>query len=241
MEDLLQIKGLWKSYGETLAVADLSLSIKAGKIHGLLGPNGAGKTTVVKCIVGLLKPDKGEILVNGIEVTSSESYKSLIGYLPEDPALPEYLTVEEFLGYLARLRSVKPQEAKLRVGELMEIFNLTRLKHEFIGSLSKGLRQRVAVASAFIHKPKILILDEPFLGLDPEGQLKVKSMVKEVVKRGGAALISTHMLDTAERFCDTVTIIYMGREIISGDIESIKQAVDANSLEEAFIKLINRR
>ena len=241
MEDLLQIKGLWKSYGETLAVADLSLSIKAGKIHGLLGPNGAGKTTVVKCIVGLLKPDKGEILVNGIEVTSSESYKSLIGYLPEDPALPEYLTVEEFLGYLARLRSVKPQEAKLRVGELMEIFNLTRLKHEFIGSLSKGLRQRVAVASAFIHKPKILILDEPFLGLDPEGQLKVKSMVKEVVKRGGAALISTHMLDTAERFCDTVTIIYIGREVISGDIESIKQAVDANSLEEAFIKLINRR
>lgn len=241
MEDLLQIRGLWKSYGETLAVADLSLSIKAGKIHGLLGPNGAGKTTVVKCIVGLLKPDKGEILVNGIEVTSSESYKSLIGYLPEDPALPEYLTVEEFLGYLARLRSVKPQEAKLRVGELMEIFNLTRLKHEFIGSLSKGLRQRVAVASAFIHKPKILILDEPFLGLDPEGQLKVKSMVKEVVKRGGAALISTHMLDTAERFCDTVTIIYMGREVISGDIESIKQVVDANSLEEAFIKLINRR
>ncbi|RLE71173.1 MAG: hypothetical protein DRJ45_04175, partial [Thermoprotei archaeon] len=126
MEDLLQIKGLWRSYGGTLAVADLSLSIKAGKIHGLLGPNGAGKTTVVKCIVGLLKPDKGEILVNGIEVTSSESYKSLIGYLPEDPALPEYLTVEEFLGYLARLRSVKPQEAKLRVGELMEIFNLTR-------------------------------------------------------------------------------------------------------------------
>ena len=241
MEDLLQIKGLWKSYGETLAVADFSLSIKAGKIHGLLGPNGAGKTTVVKCIVGLLKPDKGEILVNGIEVTSSESYKSLIGYLPEDPALPEYLTVEEFLGYLARLRSVKPQEAKLRVGELMEIFNLTRLKHEFIGSLSKGLRQRVAVASAFIHKPKILILDEPFLGLDPEGQLKVKSMVKEVVKRGGAALISTHMLDTAERFCDTVTIIYMGREVISGDIESIKRVVDANSLEEAFIKLINRR
>jgi len=238
VEDLLQIRGLWKSYGETLAVADLSLSIKAGKIHGLLGPNGAGKTTVVKCIVGLLKPDKGEILVNGIEVTSSESYKSLIGYLPEDPALPEYLTVEEFLGYLARLRSVKPQEAKLRVGELMEIFNLTRLKHEFIGSLSKGLRQRVAVASAFIHKPKILILDEPFLGLDPEGQLKVKSMVKEVVKRGGAALISTHMLDTAERFCDTVTIIYMGREVISGDIESIKQVVDANSLEEAFI---NRR
>ena len=241
MEDLLQIKGLWKSYGGTLAVADLSLSIKAGKIHGLLGPNGAGKTTVVKCIVGLLKPDKGEILVNGVEITSSESYKSLIGYLPEDPALPEYLTVEEFLGYLARLRSVKPQEAKLRVGELMEIFNLTRLKHEFIGSLSKGLRQRVAVASAFIHKPKILILDEPFLGLDPEGQLKVKSMVKEVVKRGGAALISTHMLDTAERFCDTVTIIYMGREVISGDIESIKQVVDANSLEEAFIKLINRR
>ena len=241
MEDLLQIKGLWKSYGGTLAVADLSLSIKAGKIHGLLGPNGAGKTTVVKCIVGLLKPDKGEILVNGVEITSSESYKSLIGYLPEDPALPEYLTVEEFLGYLARLRSVKPQEAKLRVGELMEIFSLTRLKHEFIGSLSKGLRQRVAVASAFIHKPKILILDEPFLGLDPEGQLKVKSMVKDIVKRGGAALISTHMLDTAERFCDTVTIIYMGREIVSGDVESIKQVVDANSLEEAFIKLINRR
>jgi len=241
VEDLVRIRGLWKSYGETLAVADLSLSIRVGEIHGLLGPNGAGKTTVVKCIVGLLKPDKGQIVVNGVEITSSESYKSLIGYLPEDPALPEYLTVEEFLGYLARLRSVKPQEAKLRIDELMEIFNLARFKREFIGSLSKGLRQRVAVASAFIHKPKILILDEPFLGLDPEGQLKVKSMVKEIVKDGGAALISTHMLDMAERFCDTVTIMYMGREIISGDVESIKQVVNANSLEEAFIKLVNRR
>lgn len=240
MEDLVRIRGLWKSYGETLAVADLSLSIKAGEIHGLLGPNGAGKTTVVKCIVGLLKPDKGEILVNSVEVTSSESYKSLIGYLPEDPALPEYLTVEEFLGYLARLRSVKPREAKLRVGELTEIFNLARFKHEFIGSLSKGLKQRVAVASVFIHKPRILILDEPFLGLDPEGQLKVKSMVKDVVKGGGAALISTHMLDTAEKFCDTVTILYRGREVIGGDVESIKQMTNASSLEEAFIKLINR-
>ena len=241
MESLLTVRGLWKSYGETLAVADLSLSIRAGEIHGLLGPNGAGKTTVVKCIVGLLRPDRGEILVNGVETTTSESYKSLIGYLPEDPALPEYLTVEEFLGYLARLRSVKPQEAKQRIGELMEIFNLTRLKREFIGSLSKGLRQRVAVVSAFIHKPKILILDEPFLGLDPEGQLKVKSMVKQVVEDGGAALISTHMLGMAERFCDTVTILYRGRKIIGGDVRSVKQVVDANSLEEAFIKLVNRR
>ena len=241
MEDLLRIRGLWKSYGETLAVADLSLSIKAGEVHGLLGPNGAGKTTVVKSIVGLLRPDEGEVLVNGVEITSSESYKSLIGYLPEDPALPEYLTVEEFLGYLARLRSVKPQEAKSRIGELMEIFNLTKLRREFIGSLSRGLRQRVAVASAFIHKPKILILDEPFLGLDPEGQLKVKLMVKEVVGDGGAALISTHMLDMAERFCDTVTIMYRGREVVSGDVSSIKQMVNANSLEEAFIKLVNGR
>ncbi|RLG03458.1 MAG: hypothetical protein DRN60_01395, partial [Thaumarchaeota archaeon] len=173
MESLLGVRGLWKSYGETLAVADLSLSIRAGEIHGLLGPNGAGKTTVVKCIVGLLRPDRGEILVNGVETTTSESYKSLIGYLPEDPALPEYLTVEEFLGYIARIRSVKPQEAKPRLSELMETFNLTRLKHEFIGSLSRALKQRVAGASACIHKPKILILDEPFLGLDPEGQLKV--------------------------------------------------------------------
>jgi len=241
VEGLLKVRGLWKSYGETLAVADLSLSIRAGEIHGLLGPNGAGKTTVVKCIVGLLRPDRGEILVNGIKTTTSESYKSLIGYLPEDPALPEYLTVEEFLGYIARIRSVKPQEAKPRISELMETFNLTRLKHEFIGSLSKGLRQRVAVASAFIHKPKILILDEPFLGLDPEGQLKVKSMVKQIVEDGGAALISTHMLDMAERFCDTVTIVYRGRKIIDGDVRSVKQVVDANSLEEAFIKLVNRR
>jgi len=239
--ELLKVERLWKSYGETLAVVDLSLSIGVGEIHGLLGPNGAGKTTVVKCIVGLLRPDRGEILVNGVETTTSESYKSLIGYLPEDPALPEYLTVEEFLGYLARIRLVKPQEAKPRVSELMETFNFTRFKHEFVGSLSKGLRQRVAVASAFIHKPKILILDEPFLGLDPEGQLKVKSMVKQVVEDGGAALISTHMLDMAERFCDTVTIMYRGKKIIGGDVRSIKQVVNANSLEEAFIKLVNRR
>ena len=213
MAELVKVERLWKSYGETLAVADLSLSIGVEEIHGLLGPNGAGKTTVVKCIVGLLRPDRGEILVNGVETTTSGSYKSLIGYLPEDPALPEYLTVEEFLGYLARIRSVKPQEAK----------------------------PRVAVVSAFIHKPKILILDEPFLGLDPEGQLEVKSMVKRVVEDGGAALISTHMLDMAERFCDTVTIMYSGRKIIGGDVRSVKQVVNVNSLEEAFIKLVNRR
>lgn len=141
MDELLRVRGLSKSYGRIKAVSDLSFSIAAGEIHGLLGPNGAGKTTAVKCIVGLLKPDRGTIIIDGLDTFSSPAFKELIGYLPEDPSLPDYLTVREFLSYIGRLRGVSPEEVDQRIDELLELFGIREVDEEFIGSLSKGLKR----------------------------------------------------------------------------------------------------
>jgi len=241
-EVILEVEGLWKSYDGELAVAGLGLRVMRGEVHGLLGPNGAGKTTTVKCIVGLLRPEAGRIRVAGIDVGESVEYKSLIGYLPESPSLPDYLTPREFLTYVARIRGVEPPErVGERVREYLQLFGLWRWREELIAGLSKGLKQRLALAAAFVHGPELVILDEPFLGLDPAGQRLVKTLVREVAGRGGAALISTHMLDTAERFCDTATIIHKGRNIASGRIKELKRMAglgEDSALEEAFLKLV---
>jgi len=238
-EAILEIEGLWKYYGDALAVAGLNLRVLRGEVHGLLGPNGAGKTTTVKCIVGLLKPDRGTIQVGGRRVGSDPGYKALIGYLPEEPSLPDYLTPEELLSYVARIRGV--EAAAQAVERLLKLFGLWELRGELIAGLSRGLRQRLALAAAFIHDPELIILDEPFLGLDPEGQRLVKKLVKDLAKRGGAALISTHMLDTAERFCDSATIIHQGRDVARGSIEELKKMAGLEGsapLEEAFLRIV---
>ncbi|MBO3841541.1 MAG: ABC transporter ATP-binding protein [Candidatus Brockarchaeota archaeon] len=239
---LLDVEDLWKSYGETVGVAGLFMRVNAGAIHGLIGPNGAGKTTTVKCIVGLLKPDKGRILVMGRNVNSDEGFKRLVGYLPEAPSLPDYLTPKEFLGYIARIRGVEPgEETRKRVQEFLSMFDLKGYENRFILELSKGLKQRLALATVFIHQPKLIIMDEPFIGLDPEGQRLVKNLVKNIVSDGGAALVCTHMLDMAERFCTSATIINRGRSIAEGSIDGLKKTVGLESsatLEEAFFRIV---
>lgn len=239
---LLNIEDLWKSYGETVGVAGLFMKVNSGSIHGLIGPNGAGKTTTVKCVVGLLKPDKGRIMVMGRDVKSDEGFKRLIGYLPETPSLPDYLTPREFLGYVARIRGVEPgEETRRRVHEFLSMFELNDCENRFILELSKGLKQRLALATVFIHQPKLIIMDEPFIGLDPEGQRLVKNLVKDIVGEGGAALVCTHMLDMAERFCTSATIINKGRSIAEGSIDALKRIVGLESsgtLEEAFFRIV---
>ncbi|MBO3800631.1 MAG: ABC transporter ATP-binding protein, partial [Candidatus Brockarchaeota archaeon] len=222
--------------------AGLFMKVSSGEIHGLIGPNGAGKTTTVKCIVGLLKPDKGNIIVFGRDVRKDHGYKKLIGYLPETPALPDYLTPREFLGYVARIRGVEPgEETRRKVSDYMSLFELDEYENRFIIELSKGLKQRLALATVFIHDPKLVIMDEPFIGLDPDGQRLVKNLVKKIVNDGGATLICTHMLDMADRFCTHVTIIDKGRSIASGSVDAIKKMAGLNPsdmLEEAFFKIV---
>ncbi|MGQ9479406.1 MAG: ABC transporter ATP-binding protein [Thermoproteota archaeon] len=243
-EALLNIENLRKKYGEVVGVAGLNLKVNHGEIHGLIGPNGAGKTTTVKCVVGLLNPDEGRIMVMGKDVSRDQSYKSLIGYLPETPSLPDYLTPREFLGYISRIRGVEPgEETRRRVGEFLRLFELEDCERRFIVELSKGLKQRLALVTVFIHQPRLVIMDEPFIGLDPEGQRLVKNLIRDIVSDGGATLICTHMLDMAERFCTHVTIINSGRSLSSGSIGSIKKLAGVDSsgtLEEAFFRIVGR-
>lgn len=239
---LLEIESLWKSYGKTVGVAGLSMKVASGEIHGLIGPNGAGKTTTVKCVVGLLNPDKGRITVMGRNVGNDYSFKKLIGYLPETPSLPDYLTPKEFLGYIARIRGVEPgEETRRKVQEFLSMFELNECENRFIIELSKGLKQRLALATVFIHQPRLIIMDEPFIGLDPDGQRLVKNLVKNIVDDGGATLICTHMLDMAERFCTSATIIDSGKSVMEGSIEVLKNSVGLGSsgtLEEAFFRIV---
>ncbi|MEM3029266.1 MAG: ABC transporter ATP-binding protein [Thermoproteota archaeon] len=239
---LLEIEDLWKTYGKTVGVAGLSMKVASGEIHGLIGPNGAGKTTTVKCIVGLLNPDRGMITVMGRNVRNDYGFKKLLGYLPETPSLPDYLTPKEFLGYIARIRGVEPGEkTRRRVEEFLNMFELNECENRFIIELSKGLKQRLALTTVFIHQPKFIIMDEPFIGLDPDGQRLVKNIVKNIVDDGGAALICTHMLDMAERFCTSATIIDSGKSVAEGTIEELKNSVGLDSsgtLEEAFFRIV---
>ncbi|MCS7145261.1 MAG: ABC transporter ATP-binding protein [Nitrososphaerota archaeon] len=240
---LIEVAGLWKSFNGEPAVRGLNLAVGEGEIHGLLGLNGAGKTTTIKCVVGLLRPDRGEIRVAGRSVFTDSSFKDFLGYLPENPSLPEYLTAEEFLVFSSRLKGLRDGEVGRRVSEAVELFGLRRYLDRLIFELSKGVRQRIAFAAAIVNTPQILILDEPFNGLDPEAQSVAKFLMRETAERGGAVLVSTHLLDSIERVCDSATIIHTGRELASGTLNELRSLAGLSSsapLEEAFLRIVSR-
>lgn len=240
---LIEVSRLTKSFDGETAVRGLNLTVSQGEIHGLLGLNGAGKTTTVKCIVGLLKPDQGEIMIDGRSAFHDNSYKDFLGYLPENPSLPEYLTTEEFLIFISRLKGLKGLELERRFSEVVELFSLQRYLDKLIFELSKGIRQRIAFAAAVVNTPRILILDEPFNGLDPEAQSIAKLLMKETAERGGAVLVSTHLLDSIERICDSVTIIHNGRDLATGTLDEIRSLAGLSKsapLEEAFLRIVSR-
>jgi len=242
---ILEMRDLWKAYDEVQALRGLNLEVKRGEIFGLIGPNGAGKTTSLKIVVGLLSMDKGIVKVDGRNIREElYEYKRLIGYVPESVSLPEYLTLEEFLIYSGKIREIPNDEIKERISFFLRVFELEDRRKSLILSLSRGMKQKAAMAAALLHDPALLILDEPLVGIDPMGQHKIKELFSERVKEEKTVFISTHMLDTAERMCDRVAVIHKGRRIASGDLSSLRRISEEGgnaTLEEVFLKLTEEK
>ncbi len=240
-DPVLNIQNLWKAYDGAPALQGLYLAAYGHEIFGLIGPNGAGKTTTIKILVGLLRPDTGEVRLLGEDILRDPiSYKTKIGYMPEAPTLPEYLTPTEFLGYVARVRGLPRDGIAARTEELLRMYELTGKADETIASLSKGMKAKLAFAAATVHKPSFLILDEPLIGIDPAGQHLLTEQLVDMAQAGGTVLVSTHQLDTAERLCSRVAIVHRGRNVATGDLETLRSQAHEGaqtSLEEIFLKL----
>ena len=233
--EVLSIERLTKTYGEKKAVDDLSLSIKAGEIYGFIGHNGAGKTTTLKSVVGILAFDAGEIKVNGISVREDPlAVKREIAYIPDNPELYGYMTGIKYLNFIADVFRVPADVREERIRKYADAFGLTADLAQAITSYSHGMKQKLAVISAWIHEPKLIVMDEPFVGLDPKAAHTLKEMMRELCDEGGAIFFSTHVLEVAEKLCDKVAIIKSGKLIRSGTMEEVK---GDESLESAFLEL----
>jgi len=241
LQAALYVYDVWKAYDGVQALNGVSLYVRKGEILGLIGPNGSGKTTTIKIILGLIKKDRGLVNVLGYDIDKNPfEYKQFIGYVPETAALPEYLTAYEFLYYVGRIRGVQDSVLKDRIEDLLKMFHLEDKKRELLISLSKGMKQKLAFSSSLICEPKLLLLDEPFIGVDPEGQYEIKSVLKRLSEEGCSILLSTHLLDLAERFCDRVAIISKGKNVATGDLEHLKQRASLGkdtTLEQIFLTL----
>ena len=232
---MLKIEHLTKTYGEKKAVDDLSLHIHAGEIYGFIGHNGAGKTTTLKSVAGILQFDGGEILVDGKSVrTQPLECKKMIAYIPDNPDLYEYMTGIKYLNFIADIFGVSAPARQERVRKYADLFELTADLAQPIAAYSHGMKQKLAIISAWLHEPKLIIMDEPFVGLDPKAAHILKGMMRELCSAGGAIFFSTHVLEVAEKLCDKVAIIKGGKLIRSGTMEEVKG--DA-SLESVFLEL----
>lgn len=233
---MLEIKNLTKTYkGGKKAVSNLNLSVKSGDIYGFIGHNGAGKTTTIKCIVGIHDFDEGEIFVNNISVKKEPiACKSALAYIPDNPDLYEYLTGIQYLNFIADIFSISAQEREARIKESADAFEITAALGDLISSYSHGMKQKLAIIGALLHKPKLLVLDEPFVGLDPKAALVLKNKMHELCEEGSAIFFSTHVLDVAEKLCNKVAIIRQGKIIASGNMEELTKD---SSLEEVFMEV----
>ena len=232
---MLKIEHLTKTYGEKKAVDDLSLHIKPGEIYGFIGHNGACKTTTIKSVVGILQFDKGEILIDGKSVhTAPLDCKRDIAYIPDNPDLYDYMSGIKYLNFIADIFKVSARDRKERIRKYSELFELTADLAQPIAAYSHGMKQKLAIIAAWLHNPKLIIMDEPFVGLDPKASHLLKGMMREVCDEGGAIFFSTHVLEVAEKLCDKVAIIKGGKLVRSGTMEEVK---GDDSLEEVFLEL----
>ena len=232
---MLKIEHLTKTYGEKKAVDDLSLHIRAGEIYGFIGHNGAGKTTTLKAVAGILQFDAGEIIVNGKSIrTQPLDCKRDMAYIPDNPDLYEYMTGIKYLNFIADIFGVDAQTRQERIRKYADLFELTADLAQPIAAYSHGMKQKLAIISAWLHDPKLIIMDEPFVGLDPKAAHILKGMMRELCDAGGAIFFSTHVLEVAEKLCDKVAIIKGGKLIRSGTMEEVK---GDDSLEEVFLEL----
>ena len=232
---MLKIEHLTKLYGEKKAVDDLSLHIEKGEIYGFIGHNGAGKTTTIKACCGILQFDSGEIWVDGVSVRDDPlSCKRKIAYIPDNPDLYDFMSGIKYLNFVADIFGVSQSDRQERIRRYADTFELTDDLAQPIGSYSHGMKQKLAIISALIHKPKLIIMDEPFVGLDPKASHTLKLLMRDICDRGGAIFFSTHVLEVAEKLCDKVAIIKGGRLIKSGTMEDVK---GDESLESVFLEL----
>jgi ABC-2 type transport system ATP-binding protein len=232
---MLKIEHLTKIYGDKKAVDDLSLHIRPGEIYGFIGHNGAGKTTTIKSCAGILQFEQGEITIDGRSVkTDPLGCKQLLAYIPDNPDLYEFLSGIKYLNFVADIFGVSKQDREARIEKYADLFDLTGDLAQPISAYSHGMKQKLAIISALLHDPKLIIMDEPFVGLDPTAAYQVKGIMQEHCERGGAIFFSTHVLEVAEKLCDKVAIIKQGRLIASGTMDEVK---GDQSLEDVFLEL----
>jgi ABC-2 type transport system ATP-binding protein len=237
---MIELRGVTKRYRNLVAVNNLSLRVGKGEVFGFLGPNGAGKTTTIKMMAGLMQPTEGNILVGGIDVAVDPiRAKALIGFIPDRPFLYEKLTGEEFLRFMGGLYELDGAQLDRRVDELFELFSLEDFRDELIEGYSHGMRQRLVMGAAFLHHPQVVIVDEPMVGLDPQGARLVKQIFREQCARGRTVFMSTHTLGVAEEVCDRIGIIHRGELIALGTKEELQKQVKggADRLETIFLQL----
>ena len=232
---MLRIENLSKSYGEKKAVDGLSLHIAAGEIYGFIGHNGAGKTTTLKACVGILGFEEGEIYVDGISVRENPiACKKKIAYIPDNPDLYDFLTGIKYLNFIADIYNISSEERKNQIDRYADMFGMKDFLADPISSYSHGMKQKLALISAFIHYPKLLILDEPFVGLDPKSSHLLKLEMRNLCDNGGAIFFSTHVLEVAEKICDKIAIIKNGKLVVCGTTQDVK---GDSSLEDVFLEL----
>ena len=232
---MLQIEHLTKAYGDKMAVDDLSLHIRPGEIYGFIGHNGAGKTTTLKSAVGILRFDSGEIRINGRSIKDEPvACKRVLAYIPDNPDLYDFMTGIKYLNFVADIFGVPSEERRAKIDDYAARFELTDDLAQPIAAYSHGMKQKLAVIAAWLHSPKLIIMDEPFVGLDPKAAHLLKIMMRELCEEGGAIFFSTHVLEVAEKLCDKVAIIKGGRLIRSGTMEEVK---GDDSLEDVFLEL----
>ena len=232
---MLRIEHLTKTYGEKKAVDDLSLHIAPGEIYGFIGHNGAGKTTTLKSVAGILQFDEGEIKIGGKSIkTEPIACKREMAYIPDNPDLYEYMTGIKYLNFIADIFGVSAGERQARIRDYAGRFELTDSLNQPIAAYSHGMKQKLAIISAWLHAPRLILMDEPFVGLDPKAAHILKGMMRELCDQGGAIFFSTHVLEVAEKLCDKVAIIKGGRLIRSGTMEEVK---GDDSLEDVFLEL----
>ncbi len=244
---MINALGLTKRFGDTLAVDSLDLHVGAGEIFGFLGPNGAGKTTSINMMIGILTPTAGRVELAGIDVAKDPlKAKAIIGYVPDQPNIYEKLTAWEFLMFVANLHEVERGRAEKKARNLLKMFDLLDRADEQLGGYSHGMKQKVVIASALLHEPRILFMDEPTVGLDPGSARLVKDILRELASEGVTVFMSTHVLEIAERMCDRVGIIQKGRLLAVGNMDDLREVAaakgamkhpEASTLEDLFIEL----
>ena len=237
---MIEMKHVTKTYGKKApAVDDLSIRVEDGEIVGFIGPNGAGKTTTIRMLTGILRPDQGEILINGLPMSPSAlEAKRIIGYISDNPDMFIKLTGYEFIGFMADIYGVSEEDRKKRTEYYTEQFGMTEVLGDRMQSYSHGMRQKAMIVAALVHDPQVWILDEPMIGLDPQSAYNLKRMMREHADKGNSVLFSTHVLEVAEKLCDKVIIISHGRQRFYGTLEELKEGHKEDDLEQVFLELM---